>query len=488
MCLPSVEVVAPAGKSAPDPRRSGSGGERWDRMDPGERQRRREMVLAEVNTILREGWDALLPLACYSGTGLDAMEVATQALVRQVGGRLVSGLLGERVLATEGPAPLCPRCQHKMERQVRTRAFEGLCGPSGLERSCYRCRNCHLNLVPVDDELGLAQGQLSPALSRVAAMHAAQDPFGLSSRSINETLGTKLSRDQVYSTAEALGSVDEADMGAAQVAPPEEPGALPEGVDTLVIGADGTTSFIDDGYHEIKVGVVAPLSATEQKIDPKTGRKLLVCAGKDYCATAGSADAFFPRLALLARRAGWGAPALRNILNIGDGGQWLWNRYDRFDLPGVNRVEILDYIHATGHIWDLAPTLIGGPAIDIHAWAEPLCTALMEQGPAPVLAALDAARPQSPQAEEALRQAQAQTSAHVAWTGIRGRAKGLKTRPDLPVRSAAAGRDGGGRRHRRRWQREPGLRRSWRSGAGTAPRSAPRRLRRRGGSSPAARR
>ena len=189
---------------------------------------------------------------------------------------------------------------------------------------------------------------------------------------------------------------------------------MPDGVDTLVIGADGTTSFIDDGYHEIKVGVVAPLSATEHKIDPKTGRKLLVCAGKDYCATAGSADAFFPRLALLARRAGWGAPALRNILNIGDGGQWLWNRYDRFDLPGVNRVEILDYIHATGHIWDLAPTLIGGPPIDIHAWAEPLCTALMEQGPAPVLAALDAATPLSPQAEEALRQAKAYFAEHAA--------------------------------------------------------------------------
>ena len=60
----------------------------------------------------------------------------------------------------------------------------------------------------------------------------------------------------------------------------------------------------------------------------------------------------------------------------GDSGQWLWNRYDRFDLPGVNRVEILDCIHATGHIWDIAPTLSGGRPINIHAWAEPLCTKL----------------------------------------------------------------------------------------------------------------
>ena len=82
-------------------------------------------------------------------------------------------------------------------------------------------------------------------------------------------------------------------MRAAQAAPSEEPGPLPEGVDTLVIGADRTTSFIDDGYHEIKVGVVASLSAPQQKIGSKTGRKLLVCAGKNHCATVGAADAFF---------------------------------------------------------------------------------------------------------------------------------------------------------------------------------------------------
>ncbi len=182
------------------------------------------MVLAEVHTILRESWDALLPLICDSGAGLDAIEVATQSLLRQVGGCLVSGLLGERVLTGEAAAPLWPRCRHKMERQLRTRTFEGLCGPSSLERSCYRCRDCHLNPTPLDETLGLAQGQLSPALSRVAALHAAP---GLTCSSINEPLGTMLSCDQIYSTAEALATVDEADMRAAQQAPPEEPGPLP---------------------------------------------------------------------------------------------------------------------------------------------------------------------------------------------------------------------------------------------------------------------
>ncbi len=62
-------------------------------------------------------------------------------------------------------------------------------------------------------------------------------------------------------------------------------------------------------------------------------------------------------------------------------------------------MEILDYLHATGHIWDSAPILIDRSAIDIHAWAEPLCTA---------------ARPQSQQARETLRQAQAYFAEHAA--------------------------------------------------------------------------
>lgn len=56
-------------------------------------------------------------------------------------------------------------------------------------------------------------------------------------------------------------------------------------------------------------------------------------------------------------------------------------------------MEILDYIHASQHVWDLAGAVFGTGTFAAHAWAEPLCIALKEEGPAPLLSALDRLRP-----------------------------------------------------------------------------------------------
>jgi|GEM_PF-6746867 len=59
--------------------------------------------------------------------------------------------------------------------------------------------------------------------------------------------------------------------------------------DTLLIGADGTSTFIDKDWHEVKVGVVAPLG-WERKTDPDTGHPRLVVGENAYCAFSGNAD------------------------------------------------------------------------------------------------------------------------------------------------------------------------------------------------------
>jgi hypothetical protein len=159
------------------------------------------------------------------------------------------------------------------------------------------------------------------------------------------------------------------------------------------------------------VGVVAALGP-ETKSDAKTGGEILVTAYKGYCAVVGTADAFFPRLEVLAREAGWQSPQITTIAKIADGGPWIWSRMQRFDRPGVESVEILDYIHASGHIWDLAGHLFGQGTLQAHAWAEPLSIALKEQGPAPLLAALAAARPTTAEAKAALHTTQTYFHTH----------------------------------------------------------------------------
>ena len=369
---------------------------------------RREAIVAEVAQMVRQTLEKL-PLSGSQALDMDAIEVAVRQELRRVGGRMVEGALAERVLACEEEPPRCPHCGCRMEREQRQRCLVGLVGLYAWTRGYYRCRHCQTYVIPADIALGVGPGALSPALSRIAAMQAAQVSFGSAAGSINETLGTELAEADVYRTAEALGAVAEAEAVAATTVVPVTP--VKPASDTLLIGADGTTTFTDGAWHEVKVGVVAALGPA-CKPDPDDGHPRLVVGEKAYCAFAGSADDFFPRLAALARTAGWGHPAIRTVVAIGDGSPWIWKRLAAFRQPDVERVEVLDYIHASQHVWDVASAVYGPGSFDAHAWAEPLCDQMKDKGPDPVLAALRKLRPRTPTASTVVANALEYLSTH----------------------------------------------------------------------------
>jgi len=107
--------------------------------------------MAEITVMLREAFERL-PLFGDGALDLDGIELAVQAALRPVGGRLVEGAFLERVLDCEATPPRCPKCRRRMERQQRKRNLEGLVGPSVLERGHYRCRRwaCFKNRLTVD--------------------------------------------------------------------------------------------------------------------------------------------------------------------------------------------------------------------------------------------------------------------------------------------------------------------------------------------------
>lgn len=118
-------------------------------------------------------------------------------------GRLERRLLSERVAAIESEPPLCPNGHGRMECAQRDRQMEGVLGPFQYRRGSFRCLACRQTLALADQALGIGPGRLTPGLSRIVALHAVQDPFGHAARTINETLGSQLSRDAVYRTPAA---------------------------------------------------------------------------------------------------------------------------------------------------------------------------------------------------------------------------------------------------------------------------------------------
>jgi hypothetical protein len=360
---------------------------------------RKAQAIAEVTQIVQVRMMALFDQTV--DMDLDGIDIAVHASLRDAGGAMLKSLSRERVARIDEVPPECPNGHGPMERETRCRELVGVSGEFTYERGYHRCRTCGATAVPADDALGVGPGTLAPALSRVVSMFATQDTFGMSTRLVHEALQIELSEDEIYRTAGALGAVAEQEMAAAAGDP--QPPTDPPPSSVLLVGADGTSTFTDGAWHEVKVGTVAALGPETRKVDPKTGREVLVTGEQRFCTLVGTADDFFPRLQALALQAGWQHPLTHLLLFLGDGSHWIWNRTGSFVRPGLTIVEILDIIHANQHIWDLANTVFGTGTLDAHQWAEPLTIRLKEEGPEPLLAALQQLRPKTEEGKEALR-------------------------------------------------------------------------------------
>lgn len=335
---------------------------------------------------------------------MDAMEQSVQALLRLLGGTIMGTLVEASVLRRERTQPSCPHCGRPMRlvEQRRRREMIGLVGDFAFARPYYQCRACGGGTAPDDDRLGIGTVGYTPALSRVAAVMVTEVPFERAARDMSETLGASFAEADVYRVVEALGVVAEAETQAGMAT--EGDTVAPTG-DTLLIGVDGTTSFIDGAWHEVKVGVVGTLGPGLHH-DAQTGRDLLCITDPRYCAAvATDADEFFPRVELLARQAGFRHQDLRRIVCLGDGGRWIWNRMPIFSQDGVEHIEILDYMHASGHVWQVADAFFGEDTLDAHAWVGPVLQALQEQGPTPLMDALGKLRARSPRQKRELQNA-----------------------------------------------------------------------------------
>jgi hypothetical protein len=167
----------------------------------------------------------------------------------------------------------------------------------------------------------------------------------------------------------------------------------------LVVETDGVMVRYLDGWHEVKLGLVG--GQLEGKL-----------VDLSYLAVRASPDEFGPRLlAEAARRGalevvGWkgsvtgrGLAVLRRVVILGDGAVWIWNlAAEHFG----ERIEIIDYYHASEHVWALANAFYGEGTPKARDWARRQSGHLLTKGVAGLLRALGAIKQCRPEAKEAL--------------------------------------------------------------------------------------
>jgi len=351
-------------------------------------------IIAEMGAVFMTALEDALPALLTSPLA------PLEQQVRQMG-RRVLGALVTRVAAAQAatlPPETCPACDGPLRRvqRARTRHLQGLVGDYTLSRASYVCVTCGQSHVPLDAHLGLGAGSLSPGLARVVCGAGLDDAFARAVERVEEALGVQVSAEVVRRTTEAMGQVAEAPVQDAMTRVAQGRRAWPasemvqdaptSGV--LAVAVDGLFVHRDDAWHEMKVVTLAPLGPGVE-IDADTQRERLVWGQASYGAGCEEAQAFWGRVHVEACRRGLGTPAVRTVVLLGDGADWIWRAgRDFLGLPGVEVVEILDLYHVYEYLWLVGNTVFGAGSAAAAAWVEPLKTRLYAQGAVPVQEAL----------------------------------------------------------------------------------------------------
>jgi predicted RNA-binding Zn-ribbon protein involved in translation (DUF1610 family) len=333
---------------------------------------------------------------------LEAVRAALPELLSEV----VEAASSSIRLGQGGVMAICPECGERTGVQSwRQRTVLTVCGKVQFERPWYVCSQCSHNWSPTDCTLQLdSRIRLSPGiLEWLIRLGASSVSFVEAAGVLDELTGLKISPETVRQRTEQRGALLEEGQQqvTAQVVKTREAAEpVDQAPGVLVVEADGAMVRYLDGWHEVKLGLVAG------QVDGEL-------IGPSYIAARESAEQFGPRLLAEAARRGalevtsWQGPIncphlaiLPEVVVLGDGARWIWNlAEDHFG----NRTEVVDFYHASEHLWDVAKALYGEGTTAASAWADKQIRVLLKQGVKPVLQALIQATPETSQAAEVLR-------------------------------------------------------------------------------------
>ena len=274
---------------------------------------------------------------------LGALEQAVQEKMQLLGKGLLQKLLDNGSHGYQGTSIAC-QCGESMNFiQHRPKNIHTVFGWIKVRRSYYYCPDCGESFVPFDKAGGLGSEQISPGLARACCLLAVDDSYQQVSRKIEQLFGQRVCDDTVKQVVHKVGSAvlqqdkDQLESFFANRQVPDSQ-AHPQ---RLYITVDGTTVHQDDGWHEAKVGCI--YFEDEQF---KHQRR--------YITSLDNSGIFGWQLWLEACRCGLRQG--KEVVYIGDGAGWI--RTERQKHFGKSTF-IIDFYHASEHIWDCGKVLFG---------------------------------------------------------------------------------------------------------------------------------
>lgn len=326
-----------------------------------------------------EARDLLAVIQEWCGAHLPGLDVeAAEALAEEVGRGAMAlvfetavGRAGTRA-GYAGPRLPCGCGAQAKFVSYRPRWVRGVQGEVHLARAYYYCAACQTGSYPWDRTQGLSSVSFTPRLKRRVAQLCARLTYREVSAVWSEWTGQVLAESTLEALTAEVGSRLRATEDAGTqawfergVVPPAAPLAPRVVGQRAYLSIDAAKAHVDGDWHDVKV---ATFSRAERRVERRPDGTTTL--GGDtpretqYLAKQEEAAAFGRRLY------GWslGLGAERaELIVLGDGAEWIWKLVNTHFSDAV---QILDFYHASEHLWDLARAVFGSESPAGKAWAE----------------------------------------------------------------------------------------------------------------------
>jgi hypothetical protein len=244
---------------------------------------------------------------------------------------------------------------------------------------------------PLDDELELLPGTLTPSLQEDLVQLGVWMPFGKAAQQLRRFRQTDVSRPTAERVTEAAGAAYVAWQLAEVARIERELPAPPAGPAQLFMSVDGALIPIVGGeWAEVKtlvIGAVQPPKVVN-------GEPVIRTAEHSYFSRLIDSDTF-QRVALVETQRR-GVETAAAVGFVTDGSEWLQKFADHHR---ADAVRILDFPHAGEHLAAVGQARFGEGSVEAQSWLKTQLHALKHDGPTAVVAEvarLVAAQPEAP--------------------------------------------------------------------------------------------
>jgi hypothetical protein len=236
-------------------------------------------------------------------------------------------------------------------------------------RRYYHCQRCRRGFAPLDEQLGLDGSGYTLQVRVWSALLGAHLPFAQAAIALEQLTGVKLGSSTIERLTVTVGkSLRKREVTTAQQhrlgqlrQPEHRPRRLYIGMDGKMVPLreawkrDGSSGELVCRWGECKTGVVYEAHAGP------TGDQGV--SRKSYIATLSDAKPFGLLLATVAHQRG--VHQAREVAVLGDGAAWIW-QLAATHFPEA--LQIVDFYHASQHLWDLANERFGPESQSGKEW------------------------------------------------------------------------------------------------------------------------